>query len=154
MSSVRDAPSAYRTLRGRARKFVDHYLLGTTGVDAIKAAGFKGTRPEIAASKLLARPEVRTALEERRAVLAEAVGLRQEAILREMMNIAFGTERLDKARMLTELAEIVGLKKSALVQAALGPGLQVIVQQTVHQHGNEIHAGPALGVVVNLPRPG
>jgi phage terminase small subunit len=143
--------SAYAQLNRRHRRFVDEYLLGKKGTDAIKAIGFKGRRADVAASKLLARREVRAAVEERRAVLCEAVGLRQETIVAELMRIAFGKDRSDKVRALTELAEIIGLKKTAAVQHALGPGLQVVIQQNIHT-GNA--AGPErIGVVVNLPGP-
>lgn len=153
MSSAVDLKNAYATLKRRHKRFVDEYLLGKTATDAMRAIGFKGKEPRIAACKLLMRPEVRAAVEERRAVLCEAVGLRQESILREMMDIAFGNDRTDKVRALTELAEIIGLKKVAAVQQALGPGLQVVIQQYVQQSGTAQH-GPALGVIVNLPGPG
>lgn len=150
-----DLKNAYATLKRRHRRFVDEYLTGIKGTEAMRAIGFKGRRPEIAASKLLARPEVRAAVEERRAILCEAVGLRQESILKEMMDIAFGADRTDKGRMLVELAEIIGLKKVAQVQQALGPGLQVVIQQQfVGQPGATGHAPQALGIVVNLPGPG
>jgi phage terminase small subunit len=154
MSQANELSGSYQRLKRRHRRFVDEYLTGKKGTEAMKAIGFKGRRPEIAASKLLARPEVRAAVEERRAVLCEAVGLRQESILAEMMKIAFGRDRADKVRALTELAEIIGLKKTAAVQQALGPGLQVIIQQQVVQGAGGQASGPALGVVVNLPGPG
>jgi phage terminase small subunit len=85
--------SAYSRLKRRQRRFVDEYLLGRKGTEAIKAIGFKGRRPDLAASKLLALPEVRAAVDERRAVLCEAVGLRQEMVVREMMAIGFSDVR-------------------------------------------------------------
>src|SRR5260370_2267800 len=133
MSQATELTGSYQRLKRRHRRFVDEYLTGKRGREAIKAIGFKGTRPDVAASKLLARPEVRAAVEERRAVLCEAVGLRQESILAELMKIAFGRDRTDKVRALTELAEVIGLKKTAAVQQALGPGLQVIIQQRIVQ---------------------
>ena len=148
-----DLKNAYATLKRRHRRFVDEYLTGKKGTEAMKAIGFKGRRPEIASSKLLARPDVRAAVEERRAVLCEAVGLRQERILAEMMKIAFGNDRADKVRALTELAEIIGLKKTAAVQQALGPGLQVIIQQNVQSASAHSVSGPALGLIVNLHGP-
>ncbi len=154
MSQGSELTGSYQRLKHRHRRFVDEYLLGKKGTEAMKAIGFKGRRPEIAASKLLARPEVRAAVEERRAVLCEAVGLRQESILAELMKIAFGKDRSDKVRALTELAEVIGLKKTAAVQQALGPGLQVIIQQNVQSGSAHSVSGPVLGVVVNLPGPG
>lgn len=84
-----DLKNAYATLKRRHRRFVDEYLIGKKGTEAIAAIGFKGRRPDLAAAKILAKPEVRAAVEERRAVLCEAVGLRQEMVLRELMAIGF-----------------------------------------------------------------
>lgn len=84
-----DLKNAYATLQRRHRRFVDEYLLGKKACEAIVAIGFKGTNPRQAAWKILCRPEVRAAIEERRAVLCEAVGLRQESVLRELMAIGF-----------------------------------------------------------------
>lgn len=117
------------------------------------AIGFKGKVPKQAAWKILCRPEVRAAIEERRAVLCEAVGLRQEVILTGIMEIAEKGENDNvKLSAWRELAEIIGLKKTAAVQQALGPGLMVVVQQ--HIAAGAHVDGPALGVVVNLPGPG
>ena len=92
-SGTSSAPSAYRRLKRRERRFLDEYLLGKTGVDAIRAIGFTGTRPDVAASKLLARQHVREALAERRADLMESMGLRQETVIRELMRIGFSDYR-------------------------------------------------------------
>lgn len=150
-----DLKNAYATLKRRHRRFVDEYLTGKKGVDAIIAIGFKGEHPNVAASKLLARPEVRAAVEERRAVLCEAVGLRQEFVVAGIMKLAEDTNEEKGVRLsaLRELAEIAGVKKVAAVQQSLGPGLQVVIQQYVQQVAGEVH-GPALGVIVNLPGPG
>lgn len=129
-------------------------MLGMNGQDAMRKAGFKGSRPAIAASKLLALPQVRAAVEERRAVLCEAVGLRQEAVVAGIMELADqNEERGVRLSALRELAEIAGVKKVAAVQQALGPGLQVVIQQYVQQVAGGAQ-GPALGVIVNLPGPG
>lgn len=151
-----DLKNAYATLKPRFRRFVDEYLLGKTGSDAIRNIGFKGRRPEIAACKMLARPEVRAAVEERRAVLCEAVGLRQEFVVAGIMKLAEETNDEKGVRLsaLRELAEIAGVKKVAAVQQALGPGLQVIIQTIQQIAGGATQSGPALGVVVNLPGPG
>jgi hypothetical protein len=149
-----DVKSAYASLKRRSQRFVDAYMLGMTGVDAIKKAGFKGRRPDLAASKLTALPQVRAAIEERRAVLCEAVGLRQEEIVAGIMLLANESngERNVRLSALRELAEIAGVKKVAAVQHSLGPGLQVVIQPVIQQIGGQ-QVGPALGVVVNLPGP-
>lgn len=131
-------------------------MLGMTGADAMRKAGFKGKNADVAASRLLAVPQVRAAVEERRAVLCEAVGLRQEEIVAGIMLLAneSNSERNVRLGALRELAEIAGVKKIAAVQQALGPGLQVVIQQNIVQVGDSHASGPALGIVVNLPGPG
>lgn len=150
-----DVKSAYASLKRRSQRFVDAYMLGLNGSEAMRKAGFKGRRPAIAASKLLALPSVRAAVEERRAVLCEAVGLRQEEVVAGIMKLAESSneERGVRLSALRELAEIAGVKKVAAVQHALGPGLQVVIQQVIQQVSGQ-QVGPALGVIVNLPGPG
>lgn len=151
-----DLKNAYATLKRRHRRFVDEYLTGKKGTDAVKAIGYSGKNADVAASKLLARPEVRAAVEERRAVLCEAVGLRQEFVVAGIMKLAEETNKEKGVRLsaLRELAEIAGVKKVAAVQQALGPGLQVVIQQQYVQQVAGAVQGPALGVIVNLPGPG
>lgn len=75
----------YNKLRWRLKRFVDHYVdlgggLGN-GSEAIRRIGFKGKRPDVAASKLMRKPEVRAAVDERRAQVARAAGLSAAQVL-------------------------------------------------------------------------
>lgn len=84
--------SAYGALKLRHRRFLDEYLLGRTGADAIRAIGYTGKCADVQAYKILHREDVRAALAERRAQLLDAVGLRQEQIVRELMHIGFARQ--------------------------------------------------------------
>lgn len=65
--------SAYFTLKGRRRKFVDAYVEMGIGTKAIVAAGYKGKRANQAAYMLLQEPPVQAAIAERKAeAMAEA----------------------------------------------------------------------------------
>lgn len=57
--------SAYGGLSRYRQIFVDHVVRGLDGTEAVKQAGFKGRRPDIAASKLRSLPQVKQAIEER-----------------------------------------------------------------------------------------
>lgn len=54
----------YNALRRRLQAFCRHYVECGVGTKAIKAIGYVGPRPDLAASKLLKKPRIRTALEE------------------------------------------------------------------------------------------
>lgn len=85
--------SAYQSLPRRYRRFVDHYVTGLTGVAAIQAVGCKSPHARTVAARVLRRPEVQAALEERtREVIADA-GVRHERIIREMYAIATSDPR-------------------------------------------------------------
>lgn len=58
----------------------------------------------------------------------------------------------NKREALSELAAIAGLKREAVVQAALGPGLTVIVQQGAQVNVQQNNNGPQVAVNLPLPR--
>ena len=77
----------YAKLSWRAKRFVDHLVdlesqaardpkhRAGLGAEAMRAIGFMGKRPDCAAHKFRRRPGVREAIEERRAMVAEAANL-------------------------------------------------------------------------------
>lgn len=72
---------------------MEHRAAGMNGVEAMRAIGFKGRRPDVAASKLMSKPHIREALEARRTDLLEAVGISKEMIARELGRVAFGSPK-------------------------------------------------------------
>lgn len=87
--------SALAKLRRQRRRFVFEYVACGIGTDAAVAAGFKGRRPDVKASKWLAEPDVKAAIEE---VTAEAIakaGVRVVRVLEEVARVAmFNPKRM------------------------------------------------------------
>lgn len=79
--------SAYEQLSPRYRRFVDAYVKGATGSDAYREVA-KCRHPSDLAGRLLRKPEVIAAIEERNAWLVSEVGVRQFQVIREMAWIA------------------------------------------------------------------
>ena len=57
--------SAYDRLSRREKRFVDKYVPGLTGAEAMRSIGYKGAQPERMAWRWLQRPEIQAAIEER-----------------------------------------------------------------------------------------
>lgn len=77
----------------RERRFVREYLVDFCGSRAIVRAGFKGERPDVAAAKMLAKPAVRAALEERQRQVEARLDITVERVLKEQAAIAFSDPR-------------------------------------------------------------
>ncbi|HEY6925147.1 MAG TPA: terminase small subunit [Steroidobacteraceae bacterium] len=82
------ASSAYRKLSKRLKRFVDAYVELGVGTKAIRKIGFEGKRPDVAASKLLARPNIRAAIAERDELAAVNAGITRTLILTQLRHIA------------------------------------------------------------------
>lgn len=82
----------YKSTR-RERRFAAEYPIDFNGSAAITRAGFKGKRPDAAASKLLAKPGVKALVEAETAKALERAGVRTDAVLRELASIAFSDFR-------------------------------------------------------------
>ena len=76
-------------LTPRARRFVEEYLVDHNATQAIVRAGFTGTRPDIAASKLMAVPAVAEHVEKRVQDKLRGAGVRADRVLQELAAIAF-----------------------------------------------------------------
>lgn len=80
--------SAYAKLRRKRQIFVDAYVRTGVGVTAAIEAGYSGKTPRVAASKMLANPEVKAAVIERKEEAIVKAGLRHVAIAEEMALVA------------------------------------------------------------------
>lgn len=111
--------SHYLKLSHRQRQFVDGYVQTGIGSEAMRLAGFKGSRPEIAACKLKALPEIQAAIAERTEEAIVAAGVRTVRVLEEVARIAlFDPLRLkDENGRGRQLKDMPADVRSALVSA-------------------------------------
>lgn len=80
--------TAYDRLPRRERRFIDAYVPGATGAEAIRTAGYKGLYAHVAAYRLLKRPDIQEAIAERELHYIAEMGVRAERIMRETIAIA------------------------------------------------------------------
>ena len=80
-------------LTPRTRRFVEEYLVDHNATQAMVRAGFTGTRPDVAASKLMARPHVAELIEKRIQDKLRGAGVRADRVLQELAAIAFSDAR-------------------------------------------------------------
>lgn len=83
--------SAYEQLPRRYRRFVDEYVAGgQTATEALKAAGIGRESRHVrkVASRLIRKPEVAQAIQERTAEVVADMGVRHERVIREMYWLA------------------------------------------------------------------
>jgi phage terminase small subunit len=85
--------SAYDRLPRRLKRFVDEYVVGATGADALRKAGYRGLHPNAIAWKWAKKPHVAAAIEEAQQRLVADVGVRQVTVLKQMHAIATSDPR-------------------------------------------------------------
>lgn len=85
----------YSSLTAREQVFVDAVVMGSSYTDAARLAGYGPDRPDISGSKLMRKPAVRMAVQERRTQAAHAAGIDTHRILVRMADIAFGRSVVD-----------------------------------------------------------
>lgn len=83
--------SAYANLRRRRQIFVDAYVRTGDGSGAAIASGYSPKAPHVAASKMLANPEVKAAVLERQQEAIERAGVRNVHVLEEIAKLAFAS---------------------------------------------------------------
>jgi hypothetical protein len=91
MNAVVEQPqteSAYDRLPRRHKRFVDAYVPGLSAAEALRRSGYKGPYPEVFAYRLLKKPEIRSAVEDRTQHYIQEMGVRAERIIRETLAIA------------------------------------------------------------------
>ncbi len=108
--------SAYSRLRRRRQLFVDAYVKCGVGADAYREIDPKAKRPDQGACKLLAIPEVKAAIEERKQQAIVRAGVRQVRVLEELAAIAFSdvAELFDEQGNLRNLKEIRPAARAAI----------------------------------------
>lgn len=86
---VREQKSAFASLKRRHKRFVEQYVIGSNGAEAIRLCGYKGQHPNVRASKLLARPEIKAAVDERTDAYLRDVSARKHKTLEQVVAIAY-----------------------------------------------------------------
>src|SRR5665213_1662861 len=103
---------AAKTLTKRHRLFVAEYIVDLNATQAMLRIGFKGRRPDIAASRLMQLPHVQAAVELAMQERMNRVGVRQDAVLQQLARIAYFDQRRlydaeGKLRKVTDLEDDV-----------------------------------------------
>jgi phage terminase small subunit len=84
---------AYKALVPAHQRFLDLYVQGMTGTAAMRLVDPTLKRPEVRASKILAREDVRAALAELNEDIAARAGIEAAQVLREIAHVAFADIR-------------------------------------------------------------
>lgn len=113
--------SAYERLSRRERRFVDQYVPGLTGAEAVRSIGYKGAQPERMAWRWLQRPHIQAAIEEREAHYIREMGVRAERIMRETIAIATA----DPRKLEDEHGKAIPLHKLDASTAAAISGVEI-----------------------------
>lgn len=82
-----DSPPSKR-LNKLEHRFRDEYLIDLNGTRAIMRSGWRGKRPDVKASKMLARPHVRAAVDKAIAERAARTGITADQVVQELEAIA------------------------------------------------------------------
>src|SRR5687767_10371979 len=85
--------SAYEQLPRRLKRFVDQYVIGGTAEMAMRQSGYKGLHARQLAHKWLAKPKIKTAVEEATERHVADIGTRQYTVLKQMHSIATADPR-------------------------------------------------------------
>lgn len=128
-----------KALTTRERIYVQHRASGMNQVDALRATGFEGERPDVAASKLEAKPHVKAAVEAASQKLVDKLEVTAEAWMREVWSIAkvkiaaSTVKASDKTKALELAGRAIGaFKDTAGERDKVGPGLTIVIQQAVN----------------------
>jgi phage terminase small subunit len=85
--------SAYERLKRRHQRFVDQYVSGAKASDAIVAAGCKSVRPRNIAARLLQKPEIQAAVQERTELFLRDTAARSHKTIGQVVAIAYADPR-------------------------------------------------------------
>lgn len=93
-------------LAERDQRFVEEYCVDLCGTAAMRRIGFTGKRPDVAASKMLAKPAVAEAIRRRLADKSQRVHVDEAYVIQgliEIRHLAQAQGRLDTAKGCVEL---------------------------------------------------
>lgn len=128
-----------KALTTRERVYVQQRASGMNQSDALRATGFKGKRPDVAASKLEAKPHVKAAVEAATQKIVDELKVTHEMWMREVWSIAKvkiaagEVKPSDKTKALELAGRAIGaFKDTAGEREKVGPGLTIVIQQSVN----------------------
>lgn len=100
-------PDSSRPLTAKERRFVEEFALHRNGARAARAAGFSARSARVTASRLLTKANVREALCEIDAELAERSRMTREEVLEYTVRVA----KFDPARMFDETGHLLPIDR-------------------------------------------
>jgi phage terminase small subunit len=118
--------------KDRRRKFVQAYVGGQSGAQAVREAGFKGKWAETRAHRLLQEPEVQAAVQSRREEVARKLGITKERILAEYARLSFS----DIKRAMTWGPNGVVLKESKTLKADVSAAIAEVTETRTKDGGS------------------
>ena len=139
MSTRPNNPSSHGcSLPPRQAQFVAEYVVDFNGAQAAMRAGYSKRTARIKASQLLARPEIKQAVEAQAQQKAEQRGLEADSVVERLSEIAFGDirELFDETGRLKKVTELsretaaliasVGVNRSGTTQVKLVSRLRAL----------------------------
>jgi phage terminase small subunit len=81
------------SLTPKQQRFVDEYLVDLNATQAAIRAGYSADTARQIASEILSKPDIQEAVAAGQERIKDRVELTQEMVVRELMKIAFGTQR-------------------------------------------------------------
>lgn len=133
LATTQDARSAYDALKPVHQRFLDAVMAGETPTAVVRQMRPHLKKPEVLASKWLARPDIRAARAELAEQALERVGITQAMILRELARIAFS----DPRRLFDKDGNIKPPHELDDEAAAMVAGIEVIERELEAKDGKK-----------------
>jgi phage terminase small subunit len=120
-----------RRVRVREARFIEGVCKGLKGAEAARYAGFSGARADVAAGKLMMRPHVRAAIDQRTNDALHEAGVTRTMIVREMASIAFS----DPRRLFDENGNLVAIHELPQEMASAVASVEVDTESNTDDSG-------------------
>lgn len=125
LSLVTPKPNILLTAKeAKEARFIAEYLVDFNGARAAEAAGYAAKSARVTASKLLAKPNIREAIEAKRAKQIETADLSAARVLEELRRLAFS----DVRSLFDEQGNLRPLHTLTAEQAACIGGVEVVIK--------------------------
>lgn len=128
-----------KALSLREQRFVEEYIVDLNGKQAMVRCGFKGTRPEIAASKMLSREHVIVAILEAKDARSKRVEVTADSVITELAKLGFAN-MMDYITIGNDGSALVDF--SALDRDKAAAIQEVIVDEYVERTGEDSDGKP------------